>query len=321
MKKVVLPLLAVLLFTACKKESTELFENEGASGSFARAAKMDVCHYDVVSKTWKKINIASNAWEAHRAHGDVRLDDQDGDGYVLANSCGFTGSKGLGDCNDTDASINPGAIEICNDGIDNNCNGQVDENCISSVTICNQVWMSKNLDVAKYRNGDRIPRVDNQEAWLSLTTGAYCYFNNDSATYAAIYGKLYNWYAINDPRGLAPTGWHVASDEDWNTLAACLGGGDVAGGKIKSVGDGLWIEPNFDASNSSGFTGLPGGYRSTYYGGGFIGVNSGAVWWTSTENSFAANLGLMRPVPYNQSALMGYSNDKRDGNSVRCVRN
>ena len=80
------------------------------------------------------------------------------------------------------------------------------------VSICSQTWMFKNLNVDRYRNGDPIPNVTDPAIWAGLTTGAYCYYNNDSATYAVVYGKLYNWYAVNDPRGLAPEGWHVPSD-------------------------------------------------------------------------------------------------------------
>lgn len=82
-----------------------------------------------------------------------------------------------------------------------------------SVSICCQRWMVKNLDVAKYRNGDPIPNVTNAEIWSTITTGAYCYFNNDSATYASTYGKLYNWYAVNDPRGLAPAGCYIPQSQ------------------------------------------------------------------------------------------------------------
>jgi uncharacterized protein (TIGR02145 family) len=91
-----------------------------------------------------------------------------------------------------------------------------------TVTICTQVWAIKNLDVDRYRNGDPIPKVTDPTAWSVLTTGAYCYYNNDSATYAATYGKLYNSYAVNDPRGLAPEGWHIPSNAEWNILVKCI---------------------------------------------------------------------------------------------------
>ena len=135
----------------------------------------------------------------------------------------------------------------------------------NEVTICNQVWATRNLDVTTYRNGDPIPQVTDIGQWGTLTTGAWCYYNNDPAN-GATYGKLYNWYAVNDPRGLAPAGWHVPSDSEWTTLTDCLGGVSIAGGEMKATGametgTGLWFAPNVGANNSSGFTGLPGGGR------------------------------------------------------------
>ena len=103
------------------------------------------------------------------------------------------------------------------------------------VKIGTQVWMSTNLDVTYYRNGDKIPQVKDSVKWARLTTGAWCWYNNDSAT-GAVYGKLYNWYAVNDPRGLAPIGWHIPSDTEWDTLSARLGGASKAGGKLKDTG-------------------------------------------------------------------------------------
>src|SRR5436190_23369500 len=132
-----------------------------------------------------------------------------------------------------------------------------------SVTICDQVWMIKNLDVSTYRNGDPIPEVTDPSQWAGLTTGAWCYYENNSAN-GTIYGKLYNWYAVNDPRGLAPLGWHVPSDEELTTLTSCLGGVFVAGGTMKETGTTHWLAPNTEATNSSGWTGLPGGYRNEF---------------------------------------------------------
>jgi hypothetical protein len=109
------------------------------------------------------------------------------------------------------------------------------DNTIPSVTIGTQIWSTKNLDVARYRNGDTIPQVANATQWGNLTTGAWCWYNNDSATYAATYGRLYNWYAVNDPRGLAPQGWRIPTEGDWVILADYLGGASVAGGKMKST--------------------------------------------------------------------------------------
>jgi uncharacterized protein (TIGR02145 family) len=135
---------------------------------------------------------------------------------------------------------------------------------ISAITIGTQVWMKKNLDVAIYRNGDVIPKVTDPAIWADLTTGAYCYYNNDSATYAAVYGKLYNWYALVDPRGLDIQGWHVPSETEFTKLMIDNGGNETLGGKIKAAGTSLWNAPNTGATNSLSFTALPGGFRDSY---------------------------------------------------------
>ena len=146
---------------------------------------------------------------------------------------------------------------------------------LPTIVIGTQQWMEKNLDVLTYRNGDIIPQVTDPTAWAALTTGAWCYYNNDVAN-GAIYGKLYNWYAVNDPRGLAPTGWHVPSDAEWTTLETTLGGDPVAGGKMKVAGTTRWTTPNTGATNESGFAGLPGGTRNN--NGTFSNVGSNGYW-------------------------------------------
>ena len=183
-------------------------------------------------------------------------------------------------------------------------------------TICCQSWMTKNLDVATYRNGDPIPKVTDNAAWAALTTGAYCYYNNDSATYAATYGKLYNWYAVNDPRGLAPEGWHVPTDFEWTTLENCLGGAAVAGGAMKETGAIHWTTPNTGATNISGWAGLPGGYRNSL--GTFNGVGNGGYWWSSTVVS--TSYAWFRYLNYSNGIISRDFNDKKVGFSVRCLR-
>ena len=183
-------------------------------------------------------------------------------------------------------------------------------------TICCQSWMTKNLDVATYRNGDPIPKVTDNAAWAALTTGAYCYYNNDSATYAATYGKLYNWYAVNDPRGLAPEGWHVPTDFEWTTLENCLGGAAVAGGAMKETGAIHWTTPNTGATNISGWAGLPGGYRNSL--GTFNGVGNGGYWWSSTVVS--TSYAWFRYLDYSNGIISRDFNDKKVGFSVRCLR-
>jgi uncharacterized protein (TIGR02145 family) len=184
------------------------------------------------------------------------------------------------------------------------------------VWICCNPWMTKNLDVSTYRNGDPIPQVSIGESWAALTTGAYCYYNNDSTTYAAIYGKLYNWYAVNDPRGLAPEGWHIPSDFEWTTLSNCLGGNTKAGGLMKEIGTTHWTAPNTGATNLSNFTGLPGGYRSDV--GTFLSIGDFGHWWSSTQGAPA--IAWSRNLNYNDTGLNGAGANLRTGFSVRCVR-
>jgi len=185
----------------------------------------------------------------------------------------------------------------------------------SSVKIGNQTWMTQNLDVEKFRNGDIIPQVTDPTAWAALTTGAWCYYNNDPAN-GSLYGKLYNWYAVNDPRGLAPTGWHVPTDVEWTTLETTLGGAAVAGGKMKVAGTTRWTAPNAGADNSSGFAGLPGGTRNLV--GSFVDVGYYGYWWSSTEvNTLFA---WYRFLSYNYGSIGRYGLDKQAGFSVRCLR-
>jgi uncharacterized protein (TIGR02145 family) len=184
-----------------------------------------------------------------------------------------------------------------------------------SSTICSQKWMDKNLDVTTYRNGDTIAYVTDPTAWAALTTGAWCYYNNDPSTNAT-YGKLYNWYAVNDPRGLAPVGWHVPTDAEFTTLSTCLGGELVAGGGMKVSGTTTWTTPNTAATNSSGWAGLPGGYRN--FTGAFFNVGDRGYWWSSTENTTAD--AWYYYLNYFVAHFSRNANNKQVGFSVRCLR-
>ncbi|HQW01643.1 MAG TPA: FISUMP domain-containing protein [Saprospiraceae bacterium] len=185
-----------------------------------------------------------------------------------------------------------------------------------TVWICCNPWMTKNLDVDTYRNGDAIPKVTDPSAWAALTTGAYCYYNNDSINYAAVYGKLYNGYAINDPRGLAPEGWHVPTDLEWTTFENCLGGSSLAAGPMKEIGTSHWNSPNTDATDLSGFKALPGGIR--WDTGVFSSIQSDGHWWSSTNKS-SVEL-WFRNAHYNSSILDRYYLNMRFGFSIRCIR-
>lgn len=162
---------------------------------------------------------------------------------------------------------------------------------LSSVQICNQIWTTMNLDVDTYTDCTPIPEVTDPTIWNSLTTGAWCYYNNDPAN-GLVYGKLYNWYAImgiydsaslNNPalrKKLAPFGWHIPSSSEWSILQTCLGGQLLAGDKMKEAGNLHWFPPS-NGSNSSGFTALPGGYRMASNGASSIfgDLQSHAQFW------------------------------------------
>lgn len=186
-----------------------------------------------------------------------------------------------------------------------------DGNSYDAITIGSQVWMKQNLKTSHYLNGDLIPTVTDAAAWSTLTTGAYCYFNN-LATNGTTYGKLYNWYAVMDSRKLCPTNWRVPSDNDYTILQNQLGGWDSCAVRLKESGTSHWTSPN-TANNSSGFTALPGGfnYYGTFYDMGAIGY-----FWTSTDySSFEAyRIQIYQEDFYNSSF------DKVTGGSVRCVK-
>jgi len=186
------------------------------------------------------------------------------------------------------------------------------------VKIGNQVWMAENLNVDKFRNGDPIPHAKTAEEWQQAVENkqpAWCYYDNDPAN-GKIYGKLYNWYAVSDWRGLAPEGWRIPSDADWSKLVELLGGREVAGGKLKSTDTTYWKSPNTAATNETGFTALPGGGR--YDDGNFYYVGYYGYWWSASEGS--ATSAWHRSMHYYYSNVFGYYSGKELGFSVRCVR-
>lgn len=184
------------------------------------------------------------------------------------------------------------------------------------VQIGNQVWMKENLDVQHYQNGDVIPQVQNQEEWNNLKSGAWCYYQNDPDNEQA-FGKLYNWYALQDPRGLAPKGWHIPSDKEWNELIGYLGGYLAAGDKLKSK-FGWKHDSRDNSSNASMFSATPGGKRAHY---GFSELFDGAYFWSASESNTTSAGGFnvergSTPVHYELQ-----QDNKTWGYSVRCIKN
>ncbi len=190
----------------------------------------------------------------------------------------------------------------------------IDGNVYKTVTIDTQVWMSENLKTTKYNDGTTIPLVKDDKAWVALTTPGCCWYNNEKANKNK-YGALYNWYTVNTNK-LCPRDWHVPTDAEWLTMTNYLGGESIAGGKLKETGTTHWLSPNTGATNESGFTAFPGGYRDD--SGKFYVIRKYGNWWSSTESSMSH--AYSRNMNYSYCDVIRDSFDKRVGMSVRCLR-
>ena len=185
---------------------------------------------------------------------------------------------------------------------------------LSIVKIGTDTWAIANLNVSTFRNGDSIPEARTNKEWTTAGESgkpAWCYYNNDPAN-GPKYGKLYNWYAVNDPRGLAPVGWTMPSDADWTRLTYYSGGQGAAGERMKSTAG--WSEGN-NGTNETGFIGLPGGYRVE--NGTFLNLGSIGIWWSSTESRSLTAIDHYLSM---NSSLGKSSSPKQRGESVRCLK-
>jgi uncharacterized protein (TIGR02145 family) len=180
-----------------------------------------------------------------------------------------------------------------------------------TIEIGTQTWMAENLKSVRLNDGTDIPFVPDGNYWYNLTTPGYCWFNNDSVGY----GALYNWYTVNTGK-LCPEGWHVPTDEEWTILTDYLGGRGVAGGKLNETGSSHWLSPNTGATNESGFTGLPAGYRS--YAGGFSSIKNYGFWWSSTE--WSSSGAWYRDAYYGYESVDRSNSNKKSGATVRCLK-
>jgi uncharacterized protein (TIGR02145 family) len=185
---------------------------------------------------------------------------------------------------------------------------------VGIVSIGSQTWAVANLNVSTFRNGDSIPEARTNKEWVAAGESgkpAWCYYNNDPAN-GPKYGKLYNWYAVNDPRELAPVGWTVSDDADWAQLTYYSGGLEVAGGKLKSIRG--WSDGN-NGTDEIGFSGIPGGYRVE--NGTFLNLGSIGIWWSTTESKTSS--AIDHYLSLNRS-IGRSSSPKQRGESVRCIR-
>lgn len=195
----------------------------------------------------------------------------------------------------------------------------IDGNVYHTVTIGTQVWLKENMRAVRYGKGDSIPHIEDGTEWGELNKGAYCNYDKNPAN-GTTYGRLYNWYAVNDYRNICPEGWHIPTDAEWQILTGFLGGDIVAGGKLKATGtlgqgDGLWQDPNADATNESGFSALPGGFRTP--AGNFSMLSENAMFWTSTADQARA---WNRELSFKYGNAEKHSRELTYGYSVRCIK-
>lgn len=194
----------------------------------------------------------------------------------------------------------------------------IDGNVYTTVIIGTQAWLVENLKTTKYNDGAAIPLVTDTSAWGALTTPGYCWYNNDIG-YKTPYGALYNWYAVGTGK-LAPAGWRVPTETDWATLISFIGGGSVAGGKLKEVGTAHWSSPNTGATNETGFTAVPGGGRISIFGGyAFINMPWWNYLWSSTAYAYPPGA-YSYGITTNNAAISYGPYYLKSGLSVRCMR-
>jgi uncharacterized protein (TIGR02145 family) len=186
---------------------------------------------------------------------------------------------------------------------------------IKETRIGRQHWMVENLNITSFQNGDAIIEAKSNQEWEEAEQNkqpAWCYYNNDSSSNKK-YGILYNWYAVNDSRGLASNGWHIPNEMEWNELIDSLGGPDMAGNKLKR--QSLWND-NGNGNNESGFSGMPGGYRNE--SGVFSSLGFNGIWWSSSSTNDQSGIAYFI---YNSNSLIFKENKlKSNGLSVRCIK-
>ena len=224
-----------------------------------------------------------------------------------------TNSAGIAYGNEESFTTNAGGI-ITNPGAGVTFDGYT----YSSIVIGNgQEWMAENLRTTIYSNGDPIPNVQVDSIWGALITGAWVNFNNDNQ-YETTFGKLYNWYTVSDSRNVCPTGWHVPTDNEWTDLTDYLGGQSVAGGKMKSLGILYWTAPNGDATNESGFSGLPAGFREN--NNSYSSLNTNGYFWSSTENTANPGTSWYRVLGFDSGFVGKNGLNQKYGISIRCLK-
>lgn len=191
----------------------------------------------------------------------------------------------------------------------------IDENVYSTITIGSQTWMMQNLKTTKYRNGDKITNIPTNMNWASSTFGAFCNYENTNSNVTK-FGRLYNWFSINDLRNIAPEGWRIPTETDWQILINYLGGEDICGGKLKDQAIGYWQQPNTGATNESGFTARAGGHRAP--NGFYQNILLSTSFWTSSP--YDSDSAVAFSLVNNSSIISKTIFANKTGLSVRCLK-
>lgn len=191
-----------------------------------------------------------------------------------------------------------------------------DGNIYKTITIGFQTWMAENLRTTKYNDGKAIHNIKDNDEWKTISSGAYCNYNNTiSNDTIATYGRLYNWHAVNTTK-LCPSNWHIPTESEWLELTDYLGEQKISGGKMKEAGTLHWKSPNNGATNESGFTGFPSGFR--FDDRGYYGISTDAVWWSATEDNIYT--AWFQGLYYRDTASYTGTNNKYFGFSIRCIK-
>lgn len=194
----------------------------------------------------------------------------------------------------------------------------IDGNNYKTIVIGTQTWMAENLKTEHYSNGDEISHITDFDMWEVTLEGAWTYYNSNTEMNED-YGKLYNWFAVEDPRNICPEGWHIPDDEEWETLLTYLGGYQGAGAKMKETGTNHFAYTNEGSTNESGFTGLPGGMMDY----GWISFDKGMTgyWWSSTNaNDYYDLDAYYYYVSRDVNEVLDGTGDKNNGVSCRCLK-
>ena len=317
-------LISIFMILSCEKNSTESTVNipEVTTADVSEITDTTAkCGGTIISDGGATVTARGVCWSTDQTPtvADNKTIDETGAGSFTSNITGLTAETtyyvrayatnsagtGYGSATSftTEEALQTGTVT------------DIDGNTYQTVKIGDQWWTAENLKVTHYRNGDAIPNVTDNTEWSNLTTGAYCNYDNDDNN-ADTYGSLYNWYAVNDRRNIAPEGWHVPSDAEWQILIDYLGGEGVAGGKMKATGTTIWNSPNTGATNESGFSALPGGYR--HDDEGYYNMCYDTYFWSSSGSS--SRDAWYRNLDYDYSGVYRNYDYKRYGFSVRCVR-